>query len=252
MEKIELDKMSWWAPKDTVLTPPDFVLSKTSTNPCPEKNCKTSSKIIFEEGFTCLNPKCKRFFEFDAEHKTLNYNQEFLGERTQYIGEPTGPISPTLPTLTEGDFGYEAKYRKGVVCPQCRCCIRRVHWRSWICENDTCDFTYSLSQSLVSVSDAILQGRDNSNSQTLPQPICHPSIRSAMTTVGLYDIIEYAIPGEGDEIAGFIRHFKSRSLINEQPDGPNELFRQMQTDVFNLKRSASRLKGSKYIASLDT
>lgn len=240
MEKINLTEMSWWASKDTILTTPDYVSNKTLTQSCA--GCKKPSKVIYEQGFTCLRSECKKFFQFDEDHANLTYNETFLKERTQYLGESMGSIAPPLIELLDVDSGYEKRYKQGIVCPDCQSCIRRIKWLGWECENDGCGYTRPGGQRITSVSEAIQQGRDD---QPLPKSICDPSIAWTMATVGFYDIYEYTVPdGEGG-VAGWIRHFKSRALINEQPDGPNDLFEQMQTDVFNLKRGPARLAGSK-------
>jgi hypothetical protein len=70
------------------------------------------------------------------------------------------------------------------------------------------------------------------------------SIRIRQQTMGLYDVFEYVIPGlQTDEIIGVIRHFRANGIINAQPGGPNDLFRDMQENDFGLKRHAARQKG---------
>jgi len=161
------------------------------------------------------------------------------------MGETPGPISPPLieATVDDEEFGYETKFKKGIVCPKCRCCIRRLHWRYWICENQGCSFTYTPLQRPMSVANAIKQSRNGEGYESEYQPpkfVCHSSIRTAVEALGLYDVYEYILPGKGDEVAGFIRLFKSNSVINQQPDGPNDLFTQMQINDFGLKRNPAR------------
>ena len=47
-------------------------------------------------------------------------------------------------------------------------------------------------------------------------------------------------------MSGSIRHFKSNRLINQQRDGPNDLFREIQESELDLKRGVAVHKGSKH------
>lgn len=249
LEKINLREMSWWAPKETALSEPDFNSPKAERKPCTA--CNVESKVIFQQGFACLNPQCSKYFEFSmpVDHTELKYSEVFLSERTQYSGPEPGPILPPLPELEGEDFGYEERYRKGIVCSKCQCCSRRLEWRRWECENTdmSCSFTHSVIQRPISVVDAIRQGNDADGDKVrVSRFICHASIKVKTASTKFYDICEYAIPNHENKSIGFVRHFKPRKVVNELPDGPNDLFMQLQTEDFGLQRNASRLAGRKY------
>jgi hypothetical protein len=248
LEKIRLDTRSWWA---SIESPPlnpsrDVNAVKTATASC--SLCRVVSKNIYNAGWACLNTKCDAYFIFSIEidDKTLEYKDEFMNERTQFLGGPLDPLAP--PLLTEdflqanNNFGFEKMWNSGIVCPTCRGCSRRIEWRQWICETPGCSFTYSVPQKTMKVRDAIAQGFTY-DKQWHDKQI---GIRFGQRAMGMYDVYEYIIPGEGpDEIAGMIRHFVANGIINGQPDGPNDLFHFMQERDFGLKRYPARQKGCK-------
>jgi hypothetical protein len=250
LEKINLAERSWWSPKDSESYPPTFD-HKTESLKCMA--CQHSSKHIYNQGWTCLNPQCSNFFEFNAcDDATLDFNLPFLAERTPYTGATPGPLAP--PLLTDEDldgmdaFGIEKECKQGIVCPKCLCCSRRLEWTQWSCENPSCDFQYRLRQKPVPISHVISQ---NAGEERKSNNRDHVSggIRVGQMILGRYDVYEYIIPGENGEDIGFVRHFKANNIINQQPDGPNDLFRMMQESDFGLLRNAARQKGCKYFQS---
>ncbi|RDL41607.1 uncharacterized protein BP5553_01586 [Venustampulla echinocandica] len=219
-EKINLLERSWWSPQGieplTPLSPSTVDGPKAHVACCTA--CNRGSKLIYNQGWTCLNNDCWEFFQFPNGliEEYLDYNNDFMKERTRYKGNDPGSLAP--PLLTDEDcakihaFGIETLFAKGIVCPKA-----------------------------VPIDEAIA-GCEIPNSY---RPMCHSTIRALTPIVqGQYDVFEYQIPGPSGEIIGFIRHFNSSAVINQQPDGPNELFLQMQTDEFGLKRNPSRNKGS--------
>lgn len=252
-EKINLIQRSWWSPQSgkplTALSPSTVATPKTTRERC--NACDIESKLIYNKGWTCLNSHCKKFFEFPSglANIDLDYNNAFMKERTDYRGTDPGPLAPPLLT-DEGcakihAFGIEKDFARGIVCPVCGCCGRRIEWAQWSCENTHCSFIHRVAPKVVPLEETAISGYE------IPikyQNMCHSSIRSLTPKIhGLYDIFEYQMPGPSGEIIGFIRLFRSSGIINQQPDGPNALFQQMQTNEFGLRRNPSRNKGCKYI-----
>jgi hypothetical protein len=58
-------------------------------------------------------------------------------------------------------------------------------------------------------------------------------------------VTKYDIPGEEGEIVGNVFHFKSNTIINGQPNGPDDLFAELQVAKLGLKRNASKCRGGK-------
>ncbi|RFU26389.1 hypothetical protein B7463_g9945, partial [Scytalidium lignicola] len=246
-EKIDLSKRSWWSPSSDFLSPTqvrDFDNIKTYAS-C--RICRHASKLIYNIGWTCQNNQCIRFFDFAKEYDPvkLGYRAEFLNERTKFLGEDPGSLTPSL--LTDADlasmeaFGIEKECRRGIVCPLCGCCSRRIKWDHWFCENPSCNFTHRVRQLPIPISEVVRRCLDSEEIQL--KDTIKEGVRVGQSIKGLYDVYEYIVPGLDGEDIGFVRHFKANGIINQQPDGPNDLFMAMQQDNFDLKRNPARLPG---------
>ena len=257
LEKINLLDQSWWSPVTLTYTPPNYDALQLPSQYC--SHCGLLSDVIFNHGFTCLRTQCKKYFHFEnLDLGNLDYNQAFLSKRTRYAGPQLEPLSP--PLLHENDLeqrgmsGFEAQCKKGIVCPRCHCCSRRIEFRQWTCENKDCDFVQTAIQQPISVSEAIqqcFQAESLKTRKPAPAEFCANHIRSYTSHIGHYDITEYTIPGEGGEDIGFVRVLRSNGIINQQNDGPDDLFLQMQQNDIDLKRQPARLAGRKLLKSTD-
>ena len=178
-----------------------------------------------------------------------------MTERTSYDGQAPGPLSPPLPTdQTMAQFaacGYEKAFKSGIVCQKCGCCSRRIVWDHWYCENSNCNFTYRLAQRTMPINEVIDKAMSNvDNGSLLDQmdaEFTRGGVRRTHSIHGHWNINEYAIPDDTGEVIGFVRHFKSNGIINQQKDGPNDLFKQMQRGEYALRRNPARLAGGKFI-----
>ncbi|PMD13007.1 hypothetical protein NA56DRAFT_446468 [Hyaloscypha hepaticicola] len=301
LEKINLDEKSWWSAKATPHTPPDFNTHKAEVKECPK--CKKESKVIYKQGWTCLNADpvaeklgvrekttCTGFFKFgsDVNDKTLEYTEQYLLERTNFkeLRDPsglevhTGPLKPRLPTMedveTLGNFGFEEKCKRGVVCPLCGCCSRRVEWGRWICESSTSNghFEYSLPARIITADESTANGNDIPRSlRTDPGEMHKDVVDDIIDRLELdppehefgYKIYRYGIPdetpvktpdetpdetavempketsdGKPGAIIGYVYHLKPNANINQQPEGADGLFEDLQRTDLGLKRNPSR------------
>jgi hypothetical protein len=255
LEKIDLTKRSWWSAENA--RSKDYDTPATAEkHTCPV--CKHQNKVMFNIGPACLNVSCPKFFKFEIEYddSSLDYHQAFLKERTTYLGEPPGPLAPSPPTNEDLDrdnaYGYERLCKRGIVCQKCGCCTRRIEWSQWSCENSDCDYTHRVKQLLVPLSKVIANTVDSSvdpnsgnelRDDKLKSP--HRNIPFSQSIVGSYDLYNYDLPNESGGRAGSIRHFKSNRIINQQNDGPNDIFREIQESQLDLKRGVAVHKGSK-------
>ncbi|KAI1104536.1 hypothetical protein F4804DRAFT_351906 [Jackrogersella minutella] len=149
LEKVNLTSRSWWAPKGAnSLEAGEFEIGEYSCASRDCATCKTASKEMYKQGWTCLNDDCPMFFNFAVPVVTdeLQYNDDFLRERRQYNGgQLRHELRPPLPTIDDDTFSSAKRFKKGVVCDKCGCCCRRLHWWGWECENKVlCDFTHQV------------------------------------------------------------------------------------------------------------
>lgn len=245
VEKVDLVTKSWWAPVGSSPPPANRDLEEFKTISAVCILCHETSKEIYTAGWTCLNQKCEAHFHFsDADHGKLDYNENFMNERTRFDGNCDEPLTPPLITNEEIQlldmFGVERYCARGLVCPICKGCCRRIEWDKWSCEATLgCPFEHQIPQRVVSVLDAVMF------SALSARFMRNPAIIETAERLGRYDVHEYAIPGPDGKTVGIIRHFKSDAVINQQLDGPNDLFREMQMGQFGLKRNPARQKGCK-------
>ncbi|KFY29613.1 hypothetical protein V494_08611 [Pseudogymnoascus sp. VKM F-4513 (FW-928)] len=243
MEKIRLDQKSWWAKAGSALPSPyrDLNAIKAASVECCR--CRATSKVIFEQGWTCLRASCEKFFEFDSpvDDQTLVYTEAFMNERTAYSGMTPGPLAPPLATeadmIIAGRSGTEASFKRGIVCPLCKGCSRRKDWSKWRCETAGCNFTHSLPIRTVSVEETMSESARHRRGQNYEREF---GIKMEAKRLGAYNVFEYGVPGPEGNIVGVLRLLKSTSVINRQPDGPDELFQLMQEKDFDLRRRPVR------------
>jgi hypothetical protein len=291
LEKINLDEKSWWSAKATPHTRPDFNSHKAEVKECPK--CKKESKVIYKQGWTCLNADpvaeksgkkfrekttCTEFFKFgsDVDDKTLEYTEEFLLERTNFkeLRDPRGlevhpgNLKPRLLTMEDveslGNFGFEEECKRGVVCPLCGCCSRRVEWGRWICESSTSNghFEYSLPARIIAADEAIANGNKIPDSLRKSPGKTHKDVVDDIIDRSELDFLEheygykvyrYGMPDETLEetpdetpddkpgpIIGYVYHLKSNAKINQHPEGPDGLFEDLQRTDLGLKRNPSK------------
>lgn len=253
LEKINLDERSWWAAQGTSAPSSSYEHPKTPEQECPK--CHITSKHIYNVGWTCLQSDCASFFDIGSRviSTNIDYSPAFLSERTRYEGQALTPLIPrVLPEkLSQAKrTGIEAIPKNGFVCVRCGCCSRQLDWSSWTCENPSCGHTHSFTREIMSVGSAIADGMSselaNEDSDSMSG-----GVRVSQLIKGLYDVYDYTIPGEEGEEIGFVRLFKANGLINQQPDGPNDLFLWMQQADFGLRRNPARQSGGTYLNSLE-
>lgn len=153
-EKIELEKKSWWAPKDSPIPSSARTFGQqTPLTTCPR--CRTTFKQIYSDGWMCLNEKCVEFFTLPNGLTPANpsYSIEFLNERARWPKSiKLSSLKPELLVVDQGNasFNYSRVSWKGMVCPQCGRCNSRVHWARWDCHSKNC--TYSRDIQLTPLS----------------------------------------------------------------------------------------------------
>ncbi|CAN8100564.1 unnamed protein product [Discula destructiva] len=102
-------------------------------------DCGKNSPIAFDgPPCICLNHKCKSFFSVDGvqlQRDLLEYRPGFLHWIKPFSGDeskvPAG--IPDVPTMGDGEYGTELRFRTGMVCPKCQHCDSRVWFYKWKC-----------------------------------------------------------------------------------------------------------------------
>ncbi|KAK7536864.1 uncharacterized protein J3D65DRAFT_553080, partial [Phyllosticta citribraziliensis] len=247
-EKLDKDKSSWWMPQG--LEEP----AKLGSLPAPEiktcDDCSESSTRVYLQGWMCLQPQCANFWKIDGlepEEASLLYDPRFLKQYTPWgHSSAPQPLRPepmrlgSMPVLGD-DVSWAAG--KGIACPDCGRCNSREVWKGWQCGNPACSFEYSLPHSLIPPSgirnpyDPASKGYTSSKDQVLSS-----SVGLEVEFANNYRIHKYIIPG----IPGFIAHFIANGTVNEELDGPDDMWTELQSTEIGLCRrplQCSTLRG---------
>jgi len=267
-DKVEVNKASWWYPKDQKPSDPTgYALPGAVTVPSQmcSGTCKTASDHVFEQGWTCLEATCTKFFEFPANVDTdhLQYSSDYLRHRKQFKAAELPELPASLPDpVYDGElqFGTEVAFRKGMVCPNCGNCVSRVYWDRWECPTDWkggCGFRH-YAKVLDYPLDAVLDETRVQEEKYRPRTHAFPTIHleQSMTQVdwaiGGYRVSSYVTCDKDDKALGTISHFQATREICRQQDGPDMIFAEIQkvashqgepTPV-DLKRSPAKNGGS--------
>ncbi|KAK7511804.1 uncharacterized protein IWZ02DRAFT_385467, partial [Phyllosticta citriasiana] len=247
-EKLDKNKQSWWMPQG--LSEP----AKLGSLPAPEVKtcdvCLESSTRIYLQGWMCLQPQCIKFWEIggsEPDEASLLYDPRFLKQYTSWPhSSAPQPLRPepmrlgSLPILGD-DVSWAAG--KGIACPDCGRCNSREAWKGWKCGNPACSFEYSLPHLSIPPSairnpyDPASRGYTSSKDQVLSSGI---SLKVEFTNN--YRIHKYLIPG----IPGFVAHFIANGTVNEERDGPDDMWTELQSTEIGLCRrplQCSTLRG---------
>ncbi|RAH46778.1 uncharacterized protein BO95DRAFT_101909 [Aspergillus brunneoviolaceus CBS 621.78] len=248
-EKLDLAATSWWAAPGTTPLPVeqrDFTLGP-ATKRC--SSCDRDSKQVYNEGWMCLTPSCARFWKVNgatAPPGHLSFNAAFLRARLA----PDPQIQPhfdlvpdLLATLAEdqGDLVFKRIAWKGIVCPLCSRCIARRFWRGWKCadellhnpsqQSQRCSFERYLKVSPLSVRSVIDEFEIHPAKRALyfDPKLQLPSVDDS--SLYPYRKLVYTLPGVGS-----VTHLVANRAINTRANGPDDLFRRLQSVDLGLQR----------------
>lgn len=237
-EKLHPDKQSWWAVRGQ-----DDAVALGSLNAPESERCSRCGKAsmrVYLQSWMCLQPECELFWKLkngsEPQEAELLYDPRFLRQQTPWphSSEPQ-PLRPDLMTLSSSPMlGQNVSWQawKGFVCPKCGRCSSREAWQGWICGNISCGTTYSLSR-MVIPSDALHDFlRPLSSGFSFSRDIWQPLIGSHTEFQHNYRINVFTIPG----IEGFVAHFVANRTVNEEAGGPDDMWRELQTEEVGLRR----------------
>ncbi|PWY91529.1 hypothetical protein BO94DRAFT_573950 [Aspergillus sclerotioniger CBS 115572] len=244
-QKLDLSQKSWWATKDPpLLEERDFDLQPAQA--CCAA-CGRASPQVYEEGWMCLRPSCDRFWTNEnasTPSQNLSFHPDFLRARLppDLSIQPHYSLVPDLlSTFTESDGDVLSRRIawKGIVCPQCARCISRTFWWGWKCADISfppgvsheCTFEKMLGMRPVSLRSVIeeLEMSPIKRALSFDPKFMVPEIDDR--TLYPYRKLTYEIPGVGS-----ITHLVSNRAINTRPNGPDDLFKQLQVADLGLRR----------------
>ncbi|OAL66444.1 hypothetical protein A7C99_1830 [Trichophyton rubrum] len=238
-EKINLATKSWWSPKGS--PDPIPLEQRESVTPAPDHiclSCSIGTAQVFAQGWMCLNPLCAEFWKMEGSPppSQLTFAPEFLAKRSKpknVVLPPCSLVPDLLSTFSndQTDVTGTRMAWKGIVCPQCRACIARIHWRRWECSTAGCGFQYSPPMNHISLRSVLPDLEMSPSGHKLPTV---PKDITSMPTIQYmknYRKDTFVLPG-----AGIVTHFAANRTVNSCPGGPDDLFSLMQREDLGLRR----------------
>lgn len=246
LETIDPDAQSWWMPDGYEKEPVSVGDFNCDGRSCA--SCGKYSKYVYTAGWTCLSVDCPKHFEFGhpVDPDKLVYSEEFLLERhdnRKFL--PLPPAVPALPVANQSSYGTETEFKRGIVCPQCGLCSRRVYWWGWACENKTagCEFKYTITFTNYPLS-KVEEECAAMDARRAVQFI-DPSIQQKTISDGGYSIDIFAFPNSEGLIGGMAARLRATPETCGLPNGPDSMYLDMQNEDLKLRRSPARAKGSR-------
>lgn len=246
LEKVDPEVGSWWMPAGYETEPVPVGNFTCDGKSCV--SCGSYSKTVYTEGWTCLSMSCQNHFEFGrpVNPHELMYNEAFLLER--HDGRDLLPLPPTVPALpiaNQTSYGTESEFKRGIVCPRCGLCSRRVYWWGWACENETqrCDFQHIVAFNdypLSNVEEECTAMGARRRLEYADESIIHNTISG-----GGYTIEMYGFPNSEGLIGGAVALLRATPETCGLSNGPDQLYLAMQNEDLRLRRNPARAKGSR-------
>lgn len=238
LEKLKLKSKSWWAPSNSPLPPRDRDFdTKAECRTCD--SCHQVSVQVFEQAWICLIETCSLFWTVNGSEPPvdLSYNPKFLSERSKWPAHHTPPYrlkpEPFTNQRSHPEFSYSLASWKGLVCPKCGRCNSRTYWREWRCATEGCGFREQIQLALLSPLSILPDHGVETVGLALPYDKWERKLinMSMDLTVKHWRIHTYEI-SKGNVIT----HFHSNGPLNQMPNGPHDMFRELQGADIGLQR----------------
>jgi len=237
-EKLHPERQSWWAAQGQGDRVALGSLHVPESEVC--RRCGKSSWRVYLQGWMCLQPECELFWKLksgsDPNEADLLYDPRFLKQQTPWphSSEPQ-PLRPSVMTLSSSPlFGEDVSRAawRGFVCPQCGRCSSREAWQGWICGNPDCGHTHSLPPTLIPPEALHHFQRPLSAGYTLSLDTVPLEMQKRLEFQHNYRIHYY----KPDGIEGFVVHFIANKTVNEEAGGPDDMWKELQTEEIGLRR----------------
>ncbi|KAL1956755.1 hypothetical protein VTO42DRAFT_6808 [Malbranchea cinnamomea] len=231
LEKIDLDRQSWWAPQGS---PPRLPFDQRSDkspvfeNAC--SSCGTPSPQVYAQGWMCLEGDCKQFWLMNGSYPSdeLTYNPQFLSMRSRHPQNirPPHSLAPDLLTKFGKNDPLKTTSRcawRGVVCPLCKRCISRIYWEGWVCETAGCSYEYRGQVRPIPLYSVLEEVDLGTTGHRMPYFGNGSEPRPTITYMKNYRKDTFLLPG-----IGTVTHFSANNVVNSRPGGPNDIFEGLQ------------------------
>ena len=245
---------AWHAPSDEAIQISDeekAIAGPLFTKACNE--CSQNSPQIYLEGWMCLNPGCDEFWQLPNGWAApygkdgLNYDPAFLLHRFELWKDDNQErepvpvdVKPVVPKVGDiiGDNLYYINTR-GVCCPECGRCNSRRKFKGWVCEN--CGWNEYPKHNPVLPT---MLHTPWDAAPTLVRNKHADGVQIEAMHLHGYKVSRYTFKG----IDGCFMHLAASKQLNEEPQGANDMFAELQTVDMGLERrvfAVSKMSGGR-------
>ncbi|KAG0136625.1 hypothetical protein HOY82DRAFT_50336 [Tuber indicum] len=223
-EKLNTTSDGWWAA--TPSEEPNLPQEMTKVG-C--SSCEKESPHIYEEGWTCLNPNCKRFWMINdaGMPAELNYTENFLSCRTPWpedFLQPPNSLAPPLDTELSAHVesgGVSRPFWKGMCCPTCGRLSCRELWAGWLCP--ACGFSYNPPRTVFDAARLADPHRPVYTGPAIPNNFHNEEIGSKRFVKEGMTVVQYQL---GD--CGTVTHILANKVSNSRHEDANWLLENYQ------------------------
>ncbi|RYC60024.1 hypothetical protein CHU98_g6177 [Xylaria longipes] len=257
LQSIDLNSKAWWLPQGQERTD-TYAIGDFYCRHFICQSCDISSKEIFTEGWCCLKATCPKFFQFlnsAVDFNTLQYNENFLNERKQWVSKiPLVALVPGLPVMKGKHYGSESKFKRGIMCPTCKFASRRISWDGWKCEYG-CGFELSMVPRDVPMVKIHIEARGTMKQKGRKFFEIDDRIGFANHNIAGYKVTSFYLPNTPqnlnlgkEEFIGSVTIFRPIKSTLERHGGLDDLFQEIQESTrvgdVKLRRHPAFCRGS--------
>ena len=223
-ERCDLPLQPWYMPANREFRAPDFSVT-CNVDIC--KKCGTEQPQVYQV-WLCLNHLCAAFWKLpngkDIGKMALEFNPAFVNKRSRFTGIKKFEIRPQSFQFASHQAPQLAFSRGGWLgfwCSQCGKCSSREDWTGWQC---TCGNTHRINAPVLRAEETdVLFNKYNQPTPLTPPRSVTSRIGFETRMIGKYKVDYYRVMENQ-----WIIHLHSTPELNDQPNGPNQLFREMQ------------------------
>jgi hypothetical protein len=152
-EKHNPEKPSWWVPEGHVEEFPLGSLHQDASTRRTCAKCDSTWDQVYTCGWMCLNQHCTVFWKVatagpfmrEPPATGLKYDPRFLNKKTVWLStHDPEPLVAERGVLedTQNSMNVLRHGSKGMVCPRCSACVRRLRMTgaAWACDTPRCGF----------------------------------------------------------------------------------------------------------------
>ena len=157
-EKLNSERKSWWVPEGYVEAMPLGFLEQDANTRRTCSKCNKTWDQVYTVGWMCLEGSCSLFWKVATDEPlwrepttaALNYDPRFLNKKTYWqCNYDPEPLAADRSILEDANNSMNVLRHasKGIVCPNCHSCIRRLGMTgaAWQCETPGCGFSVQVA-----------------------------------------------------------------------------------------------------------